>query len=184
MSTRTTKVMGSVEAKKDEDVLPVVEAYIRGQRIQKAYVDGGAQVCVISEKMMHKLGLEVHDKSEFRAKMANNVSVKCVGVCKNVKVTVCGIKVGVDLYVLPAKGEGYPIILGRPWLIAMNARQDWEKGTLVLKPQGKGDRPGQVILYNMKEGKQESLELETSEDELSEEDSSSTVEGSSDESES
>ena len=49
--------MGSVEAKKDEDVLPVVEACIRGQRIQKAYVDGGAQVCVISEKMMHKLGL-------------------------------------------------------------------------------------------------------------------------------
>ena len=25
---------------------------------------------------------------------------------------------------MPAKGEGYPIILGRPWLIAMNARQD------------------------------------------------------------
>ena len=116
--------MGSVEAKKDEDVLPVVEAYIRGQRIQKVYVDGGAQVCVISEKMMHKLGLEVHGKSEFRAKMANNVSVKCVGVCNNVKVMVCGIKVAVDMYVLPAKGESYPIILGRPWLIAMNARKD------------------------------------------------------------
>ena len=155
VSTRTTKVMGSVEAKKDEDVLPVVEAYIRGQRIQKVYVDGGAQVCVISEKMMHKLGLEVHGKSEFKAKMANNVSVKCVGVCRNVKIAVCGIKVGVDLYVLLAKGEGYPIILGRPWLIAMNARQDWEKGTLVLKLQGKGDRLGQVILYNMREGKQE-----------------------------
>ena len=84
-----------------------------------------------------------------------NVSVKCVGVCRNVKIIVCGIKVGVDMYVLPAKGEGYPIILGRPWLIAMNARQDWEKGTLVLKPQGKGDRPGQVIVYNMREGKQE-----------------------------
>ena len=64
----------------------------------------------------------------------------------------------------------------------MNARQDWEKGTLVLKPQGKGDRPGQVIVYNMREGKQESLELETSEDESSKEDSSSTAEGSSDES--
>ena len=51
---------------------------------------------------------------------------------------------------------------------------DWEKGTLVLKPQGKGDRPGQVIVYNMREGKQESLELETSEDESSMEDSSST----------
>ena len=176
VSTRTTKVMGSVEAKKDEDVLPMIEAYIKGQRIQKVYVDGGAQVCVMSEKMMNKLGLEVHGKTEFKAKMANNVSVKCVGVCRNVKSVVCGIKVGVDLYVLPAKGEGYPIILGRPWLIAMNARQDWEKGTLVLKPQGKGDRPGQVIVYNMREGKQENLELETWEDESSMEDSSSTAE--------
>ena len=53
VSTCTTKVMGSVEAKKDEDVLPVIEAYIKGQRIQKVYVDGGAQVCVMSEKMMN-----------------------------------------------------------------------------------------------------------------------------------
>ena len=35
VSTRTTKVMGSVEAKKDEDVLHVIEAYIKGQRIQR-----------------------------------------------------------------------------------------------------------------------------------------------------
>ena len=54
VSTRATKVMGSVEAKKDEDVLPVIEAYIKGQRIQKVYVDGGAQVCVMSEKMMNR----------------------------------------------------------------------------------------------------------------------------------
>ena len=173
VSTRATKVMGAVEARKDDDVLPVLEAYVKGQRIHKVYVDGGAQVCVMSEKMMNRLGLEVHGKSQFKAKMANNVSVKCVGVCKNVKITVCGVKVAVDLYVIPAKGEGYPIILGRPWLIAMNARQDWEKGTLILKPPGKGIKP---IMYNMKEGKQESLDLETSEEELSTSDSSSASE--------
>ena len=127
VSTRTSKVMGRVETNQEEDVLPILEAYIKGQRIHKVYVDGGAQVCVMSEKMMHKLGLEAQRKTEFRAKMANNVSVKCVGVCKGVKITVCGVKVATDLYVIPARGEGYPIILGRPWLIAMNARQDWEK---------------------------------------------------------
>ena len=84
--------------------------------------------------MCHHLGLEVQGKSKFKAKMANNVSVKCVGVCIRVKITVCGIKVAIAMYFIPAQGEGYPIILGRPWLIAMNARQDWKTGTLVLKP--------------------------------------------------
>ena len=71
---------------------------------------------------MHHLGLEVHGRSNFKAKMPNNVSVKCVGVYKGVKAIVCGVKMAVDIYVIPAKGEGYSIILGRPWLIAMNAR--------------------------------------------------------------
>ena len=118
------------------DILPILEAYIKGQRIRKVYVDGGAKVCVMSEKMMHSLGLEVQGKSKFKAKMANNVSIKCVGVYKVVKITVCGIKVAENMYVISTQGEGYPIILSRPWLIAMNARQEWEKGTLVLKPPG------------------------------------------------
>ena len=101
---------------------------------------------------MHRLGLEVQGKSEFKARMANNVSVKFVKVCRGVKITVCGIKVSANMYVIPAQGEGYPVILGRPWLIAMNARQDWEKGTLVLQPPRQ--KTGEVIVYNMKDGKQ------------------------------
>ena len=88
--------------------------------------------------------------------------MKCVGVCRKVKITVCAVKVAVDMYVIPAKEDGYPIILGRLWLIAMNARQDWEKGTLIIKPPE--HKPGEAIVYNMKEGKQECLEEETSEE--------------------
>ena len=51
VSTRTSKVMGTIEAKKEEDVLPILEAYIKGQRICNVYVDGGAQVSVMREKM-------------------------------------------------------------------------------------------------------------------------------------
>ena len=124
---------------------------------------------------MHHLWLEVHRKSDFKAKMANNVSVKCLGVYKGVKVTVCGVKVAVDMYVIPAKGEGYPIILGRPWLIAMSARQDWVKGTLVLNPPGQSS--GKAIVYNLREGTQAILEVETSEESEFSSSSSSSVDG-------
>ena len=180
VSTRRSKSVSSIKAQVLQDILLVLDAHIKGQRVSKVYVDGGAQMCVISEKMMHRLGSEVSGPLAFKAKMANNVSVKCVGVVRNVKVTICGVQVGVDMYVLPAKGEGYPIILGRPWLMKMNVGQDWEIGTLLLKPPGGKGKSGQAIRYNMKEGKRESLELEsTSKDEWSTEDSSSTAKASS-----
>ena len=63
VSTQVPKVMGSIEAKRESNVLPILEAVIKGQRICKVYIDGGAQVCVMSKKTMHHLGLEVHVKS-------------------------------------------------------------------------------------------------------------------------
>ncbi|MCO5554226.1 hypothetical protein L7F22_007754 [Adiantum nelumboides] len=169
VSTRRSKNVNTLKAQVLEDNVPVLDTQIKGQRVSRDYVDGGTQVCVISEKMMHKLRLEVSGPLGFKG---NDVSVKYVGV-----VIVCGmIQVGVNMYVLPTKGEGYPIILGRPWLIAMNARQDWESRTLLLKPPREEGKSIQIIVYNVKEGRKESLKLETSEDELSTEDSSSTAE--------
>ncbi|MCO5556861.1 hypothetical protein L7F22_010415 [Adiantum nelumboides] len=168
VSTRRSKSVNTLKAQVLEDDVPVLDTQIKGQRVSSDYVDGGEQVCVISKKMMHKLRLEVSGPSGFKG---NDVSVKYVGV-----VTVCGIQFGVDMYVLPARGEGYPIILGRPWLIAMNVRQDWESRTLLLKPPRKEGKSIQTIVYNMKEGRKESSELETLENEWSTEDSSSMAE--------
>ena len=55
----------------------------------------------------------------------------------------------------------------------MNARQDWEKGTLILKPPRQ--RPWEVIVYNMKEGKHKCLEMETSKESESSADSSTSA---------
>ena len=42
VSKHMLEVLGAIEARRDEDVLPILEAYIKGQRIRKVYVDGGA----------------------------------------------------------------------------------------------------------------------------------------------
>ena len=114
VSTRKgkSKSINTVECMEEKDVLPILDACIEGQRVSNVYVDGGAQMCVMSESMMHKLELEVDGPCNVRAKLANNVSVRCVGVIRKVKVGVCGIETPINFYVIPAKGEGYPVILG------------------------------------------------------------------------
>ena len=66
------------------------------------------------------------------------------GADKALKVKTLSTEVVVDVFVLPTKGEGYPMILGRPWRMAMKAEQDW--GTGVIKLQGP---KGKEIRYNM-----------------------------------
>ncbi|RYA39549.1 hypothetical protein DD606_25765 [Enterobacter cloacae complex sp. GF14B] len=120
-----TKVAGAISRCNMDDILPIVDVNIKGKRVGNTYIDGGAQICVMSEAMMLQLGLEVDRPSPCKAKMANNAKVKCVGVVSAVKIKAFNTKVEVDLFVMLTKGEGYPLILGRPWLISMKAKQDW-----------------------------------------------------------
>ena len=59
VSTRMTKTLSILGAQENEDVLPVMEAYIKGQQVSKVCVDGGVQVCVMSEKMMNQIALAI-----------------------------------------------------------------------------------------------------------------------------
>lgn len=164
---RTSKGVNLIRVNPTTDVVPIVQASIKGQEISKVYVDGGAQICSMSEKIMYKLGLEVSGPSAYKAKLANNSSVKCLGVIKGVRVTICGIEVEVNMYVIPSRGKGYPIILGRPWLIAIKADQRWGTGKLVLRPAQEGKSRRKAITYDLKQGKQLDIECETSVDEFS-----------------
>ncbi|MCO5594227.1 hypothetical protein L7F22_048254 [Adiantum nelumboides] len=107
---------------------------------------------------MHRLGLSITEPSDCHAKLANNSKVKCLGIIKDVHISVLDVSAKVDFYVMPSKGEGYPLILGRPWLMEVNADQKWGSDKLVLQ---KGKR----IVYDMKLGKQSNICFETSTDE-------------------
>ncbi|MCO5566447.1 hypothetical protein L7F22_020124 [Adiantum nelumboides] len=120
----------------------------------------------MTEQTMHHLGLKVNAPAPCKAKMANNSKVKCLGVINGLKIKVCEIEVEVDVYVMPTKGEGYPIILGRPWLMAMQAKQDLGTRMLELQPH-KGAKKDKAIHIDLRDGKHDSLDFETSVDEFS-----------------
>ncbi|MCO5570280.1 hypothetical protein L7F22_023998 [Adiantum nelumboides] len=162
---RKEKVVKSIKSNTPKDIEPIVYAYIKGKRVSNVYVDGGAQMCVITERTMHRLGLSITEPSDCHAKLANNSKVKCLGIIKDVHITILDVSAKVDFYVMPSKGEGYPLILGRPWLMEVNADQKWGSGKLVLQ---KGKR----IVYDMKLGKQSNICFETSTDEESSDESS------------
>ncbi|MCO5612817.1 hypothetical protein L7F22_067088 [Adiantum nelumboides] len=55
---------------------------------------------------------------------------------------------------MSAKGNGYFIILGCPWLIQMRALRDWETGRLICR-----NDIHKRIVYNMKEQRQEDIQV-------------------------
>ncbi|MCO5594243.1 hypothetical protein L7F22_048270 [Adiantum nelumboides] len=67
----------------------------------------------------------ITEPSDCHAKLANNSKVKCLGIIKDVHITILDVFAKMNFYVMPSKGEGYPLILGRPWLMEVNADQKW-----------------------------------------------------------
>ncbi|MCO5586770.1 hypothetical protein L7F22_040712 [Adiantum nelumboides] len=175
ISTRIPKKKGNVvriAPVEMEDIVPTIDCFIKGTLVQKGLVDGGAQICIMTEATMHRLNLKIHKTPEVRVKMADNSRAKCLGMVRDVRVDALGVKQELDFYIMSSKGNGYPLILGRPWLIKMGAKQDWETGELIC------ERAGKKIVYDMKEKRHEEVSHEstTSESEEDLEDTTSSSE--------
>ena len=79
------------------------------------------------KQVMHcLLGQEVDGPALCKIRMANNTNVHCVGVIKDLKVKTLGIEVVAVVIVMLIKGEAYPMILERPWLMTMKAKKSWD----------------------------------------------------------
>ncbi|MCO5574351.1 hypothetical protein L7F22_028134 [Adiantum nelumboides] len=147
-----------------DDIIPIVDCYIKGRLVKKGLVDGGAQINIMTKNLMSKLSLKIQEPTEIRIKMANNSKAQCLGVNKSLSVEVLGIKKHVDFFVMSAKGNGYSIILGRPWLMQVQALQDWETGRLICRNDNH-----RRIVYNMKEQRQEDIQVESTPSDTEEE---------------
>ena len=106
------------------DINPIVEAWHKGKSLGEAYLDGGAQICVITQSCVEQFGLTITGNSGFKIRLANHQKVKCLGMVKNLELEVFSVKALVNFHVMPAGLGAFPIILGRPWLRAVGAIQD------------------------------------------------------------
>ena len=114
-----------------EDIMPIADCHIKGNLVRKNLVDGGAQVCIMIESTMTRLGLCIQETLEVCVKMADNSKAKCRGMIRSATEDALGVSQEIDFYIMSSKGNGYPLILSRPWLIKMQAKQDWEIGELI-----------------------------------------------------
>ena len=71
-------------------MLPLLEVWCQGQVLTLTYVDGGAQVCVITEDTTRRLKLKINRKHAYNMNMSNNAVVRCVGVAEQVELYLLG----------------------------------------------------------------------------------------------
>ena len=113
---------------------PMVDVTIRGILIPKAQVDGGSSVNLMTKETMELLGLTGLMPTKILLKMADQHSVRPLGILKNI-VTKVGEHIHSVHYVvfhIPNALSSYAILLGRPWLFDAKVRDDWGKRTLTI----------------------------------------------------
>lgn len=79
------------------DMVPTLEGILASKYATEIYVDGGAQVCVLIEAMMEKIGAKVSTQAHIRMRMANHKKAKCLGIAQGIKVKVLDIDSGGSL---------------------------------------------------------------------------------------
>jgi len=104
---------------------PIIDVQCNGSVLCGVLVDGGARVNVMTILTMRYLGLKIDRPASITLKMANKRVVRPEGVISNVVITIMRVSTIVDFYVVLEEDGAYPMILGRPWLTKLHARNYW-----------------------------------------------------------
>ncbi|KAH9316081.1 hypothetical protein KI387_024708, partial [Taxus chinensis] len=143
-SEKRRELRGGLNARRRKEVeVPVLEAeadpyapqaevLCNGISIHDVLVDGGAAVNVMTESVMNMLGLKIDRPSTLMLRSLNKGKTKPEGVISNVAISVMGVVCVVDFQVMKNGTVAYPMLLGRPWLRRVHARNYWNEGFMTL----------------------------------------------------
>jgi len=110
------------------DFNPQVSMMIDINEIKRSIVDGGSAINVMLESAWDAIGRPTLSPTRFTLKIGNQSKDRPMVTINKVLVNVASIVVHQDFAMLqmPSRGHCYSACLGREWLHATKAIQDWE----------------------------------------------------------
>ena len=82
------------------DVCPIVDVWHKRKLLGPGYVDGGAQICVMTEHCVERMGFKVTKVSGFRIRLANHQKIRRLGIVKNLEVEAYGVETISNFHVM------------------------------------------------------------------------------------
>ena len=130
---KTAYEVNKTGIKDDQAPIVLVECKIRKhwKAIDKATLDGGAAVNIMSERARKQLDLK-YKPAPFRLRMADQTVSDLVGMVENVPIRVARVNFETSFLILEL-GDSYDVLRGRPWLRTTGAIHDWGTDELTMK---------------------------------------------------
>ena len=123
-----------VKAQDYDEEMPMITVVTKNKRVPNVLIDGGSGVNIITNALRKKLGLINIETAPFTIKMADQRKMVPVGLIKNLKIDVGGVKKMMTFTVidLPPTDNDYEMMLGRTWLKQAQAKHDWGTSKITL----------------------------------------------------
>jgi len=93
-----------------------------GSMLHGMLLDGGAKVNVMTILAMKYLGLKIDRPTSVTLKMVNKRVVRPKEVISNVVITTIRVSTIMDFHVVLEEDGAYPMMLSRPWLTKLHAK--------------------------------------------------------------
>jgi len=126
---------------------PIVDVHINGTIFPYTLIDLGATINVMIKDTMLNLNLQVSlGKTTTVLQLAHRSIVTPKGIVEDVMISIDCLKYPTDFLVLQLKTKfnGYPLILGRPWLATIDAYIGCRVGNMTIKD---GHLSNRLVLY-------------------------------------
>ena len=112
---------------------PILTAYIKKISVPNTLVDQGDSINIMTVTTMEGLQLGNLRPTPITLELVDRYKVKPIGVLDDVIVTLASWEFPMDFMVIqPKLMDGHPMILGRPWLVTIDAYIGCRNGDMII----------------------------------------------------